>query len=94
MTADVPVHPFVTRILNARSKDDQGGLSVCHIVPGGRFLITLSGNGAIHVWDLGFSAGAIIKPFPLASMKSGDLRFLAIHPTGDRAGIRLFVSFE
>lgn len=86
------VHPFATRLLNSRWRGDDGVLEDCCLIPGGRFLISRSSNSVIHMWDLGFTSEAMIKPFPIASMKGAGLQILAIQPTGDNMGIRLLLS--
>jgi hypothetical protein len=92
MKKDVTIYPFATRLLDLRSRAEDGVLQDCWLVPGGRFLISRSMTGVIHLWDLGFTAEAIIKPFPIASMEDVHPKIVGIQPTGDHLGIRLLLS--
>ena len=90
----LPVHPFATRLLTSRSRGgrDDGALDSFRLVPGGRFLISCSVKGVIHLWDLGYTSEAMIKPFPIASMTSFGAQILTIQPTVDHVGIRMVLS--
>jgi hypothetical protein len=91
MKCEAP-HPFATRLLNTKPRGSNLDLEDLTLVPGGRFLFTMSGGSIIHLWDLGYTSEAMIKPFPIASMEGTRLQFLDMHPTGDNAGIRLLLS--
>ena len=88
------VQPFVTRVLTSPSSKtaDEDAFEDCTLVAGGRFLITKSVNAVVHLWDLGFSCEAMIKPFPLASLMVDAMEILAIQPNDDGFAIRLLSS--
>ncbi|RDB27801.1 hypothetical protein Hypma_002159 [Hypsizygus marmoreus] len=93
--------PFVTRILQSRSFSDptgtwkEGNFVDLMLVPGGRFLITKSTQGVIHLWDLGFASDTIIQPFPIASIVNQIPKAIkAMQPTTDGSGLRLILLEE
>lgn len=64
VTFPVPLRPFSIRILASFESDNENFENMV-LVPGGRFLLTSSGQ-YMRLWDLGFHSGAIINPSHIA----------------------------
>ena len=86
------VHPFATRLFDSRRSSDDGMLQDCCLIPGGRFLLSRSIYSIIHLWDLGYTSEAMIKPFPIASMTSDSAQIVTIQPTRDDMGLQIVLS--
>ncbi|KAG6819982.1 hypothetical protein H0H93_006812 [Arthromyces matolae] len=58
------VVPLATRLLHLRHRS----LVDIHLVPGGRFLLTLGRDMTIDLWDLGYNPGSLIRYLPIATL--------------------------
>jgi hypothetical protein len=87
--------PIMTRIidprLHTRGSNIQfpGTISCLKLVPGGRFLLSLSEFGVIQLWDLGFASNVFssCQPIATATIANNDWADLWICPTLDGLGI-------
>lgn len=94
---DAEVRPVQTRCMSlCRSRlGNELDMEVddLHLLPGGRFLLTLHPGDGIYLWDLGHNAVAPPRTCPLASLHFAsrvvNLEMDPPMPTTDRHGIRV-----
>ncbi|KAF7351309.1 hypothetical protein MSAN_01562400 [Mycena sanguinolenta] len=72
---------------------EPGTLKTLRIVPGGRFMI-IATDHVLHLWDLGYDATKLIKPYALASValpEPNSRPSISFLPTEDGIGLEVMV---
>ena len=97
-----PLAPISTRIISLSRRNlssyPLGHFKNFALVPGGRFIVTLTGAGLssvdlIQLWDIGYCAGAIVSDRPVASLETTS-HFTKMYaaPTHDATGVVIAIS--
>ncbi|KDR79805.1 hypothetical protein GALMADRAFT_208115 [Galerina marginata CBS 339.88] len=92
---DRPIPPYKTSYLKPTASEILERCATLYLVPGGRFLVTVSWN-MVAVWDLDFvvGLGLHVTQFmePLALTKLTFTGMFLVHPTPDDLGLRILLS--
>jgi hypothetical protein len=88
-----PLAPIPSPISPNDLTEDDSFVHLC-LVPGGRWLITLTESNLMQLWDLGLAADSMIKPLPLATISLGEGASVQFPPDVqvNRAGDGLLVA--
>ncbi|KAJ7597751.1 hypothetical protein C8J56DRAFT_920848 [Mycena floridula] len=93
--------PVCTRLLQISPQNypqhDIGEFDEACLVPGGRYLLTVTDTGLLQVWDLGFSPDAMIQSIPIATLIVEDIECswrICAQPTPNAQGLTILVPHQ
>ncbi|KAJ7597752.1 hypothetical protein C8J56DRAFT_1159592 [Mycena floridula] len=98
LTSEHDLRPTCARLLNLFSENyhdcDVGIFDDAYLIPGGRYLLTITTTSMLQLWDLGYTPNSIIPMVPSASLlveKWVAWKTIRTQPSNDGYGLDIIV---